>query len=82
MSSVVRTTTGMTIAERDRAGEAGEMPHGRDHHLVDEEAHHDGRRAEQDVVDETDHRGQPVVPAVFGHVGAGQDANGRADQNR
>ena len=26
--------------------------------------------------------GQPVVAAVFGHVGAGQDADRRADQHR
>ena len=56
MSSVVRTTTGITMhRQRDRAGPAGEMPHRRDHDLVDEQADHDRRRAEQDVVDEAHH---------------------------
>ena len=68
--------------ERHRAGPAGEMAHRRDHDLVDEQADDDRRRAQQDVVDEAHHRGQLVVAAVFGHVGAGQDADRRADQHR
>ena len=68
--------------QRDRAGAAGEMAHRRDHHLVDEQADHDRRRAEQDVVDEAHDAGEPVVAAVLGHVGAGQDADRRADRDR
>ena len=67
--------------ERDRAGDAGEVSHRPHHDLVDEQAHDDRGRAEQDVVDEADDGGQPAVAAVFGHVGAGQDADRRADRH-
>ena len=67
--------------QRHRAGPAGEMAHRLDHDLVDEQADDDRRRAEQDVVDEAHDRGQRVVAAVLGHVGAGQDADRRADRD-
>ncbi len=44
--------------ERQRAGERREMPHRRDHDLVDEQTDDDGGRAEQDVVDEADDEGE------------------------
>ena len=50
--------------------------------LVDEQADHDRRRAEQDVVDEAHHHGELVVAAVFGHIGAGENADRRADRDR
>ena len=40
----------------------------------------DGRR-EQDVVDEADDRGEARIAAVFGHVGAGENADRRADDD-
>ena len=53
MSSVVRTTTGMTImASATAPAKAGEMAHWHDHHLVDEQADDDRGRGQQDVVDE------------------------------
>ena len=61
ISSVVRTTTGSTIsASAKRAGEAGEVPDARDHQRVDEQAQHDRRRRQQDVVDETDRLAEPA----------------------
>ena len=55
MSSVVRTTTGMTMtASAIGAGPSREVAHGHDHHAVDEQADDDRRRAQQDVVDEAD----------------------------
>jgi len=53
MSSVVRTTTGITITA--------------------------SARHPANVVDEADHRSEPVVAAVFGQVSAGEQAQGRAD---
>ena len=82
MSSVVRTTTGMTrIASDSRAGDAGEVPHARDEDLIDEQADDDRRRAEQDVVDEADDDRDLRVAAVFRHVGAGEHADRRADRD-
>ena len=34
----------------------------------------------QDVVDEAHHEGEFRARAVFGEIGAGEDADGRADQ--
>ena len=84
MSSVVRTTTGIDDhGQRHGAGPAGEVAHAaRTMSFVDEQADDDRGRAEQDVVDEADDGGQPGVAAVFGQVGAGQDAERRADQRR
>ena len=82
MSSVVRTTTGTTItASADGAGNAGEMAHPRHHDLIDEQANDNRRRAEQDVVDETHHLGELRVASVFRHIGAGEDAERRADRD-
>ena len=82
MSSVVRTTTGMTIMASATAPASPEKwPIGAHQDLVDEQADDDRRRAEQDVVDEAHDRRQPAVAAVFGHVGAGQDADRRADEH-
>ena len=81
MSSVVRTTTGIDEhRERHRAGTAREVAHRRHHDLVDEQADDDRGRAQQDVVDEPHDLRQPAVAAVLGQVGAGQDADRRADQ--
>ena len=56
ISSVVRTTTGMTItASATPPAQPGEMPHGRDHDFVDEQPDHDRGRTQKNVVDETDH---------------------------
>ena len=83
MSSVVRTTTGMTMmASATAPAQAGEMPHLRDHDLVDEQADDDRGRAQENVVDEADHHGELGVAAVLGHVGAGQHAERRAEQHR
>ena len=41
----------------------------------------DGRRAQQNVVDEAHHRGELSVAAVFGHVGARHHADRRAEQD-
>ena len=83
MSSVVRTTTGMTMMrQRHGAGQAGEMAHRHHHDFIDEQADDDGRRAQQDVVDEADDRREPIVTAVFRQIGAGQHADRRADEDR
>ena len=56
------------------------MAHRRDHDFVDEQADHNGRRAQENVVDESHHARETIVAAVFGHVSAGQDPDGRADR--
>ena len=58
------------------------MAHLRDHHFIDEQANYNRGRAQQDVIDEADNCGQFVVAAIFSHVGAGQNAERRADQHR
>ena len=59
MSSVVRTTTGMTMtASATAPAQPEKCPIGATIDLVDEQADHDRRRAEQDVVDEAHDRGQ------------------------
>src|SRR5262249_28976776 len=77
MSSVVRTTTGTTMT----ASATGEMAHRGNQYLVDEQADDDRGRTQQDVVDEAHHAGEAIVPAVLGHVGAGQNAERRADEH-
>ena len=57
------------------------MAHAHDQDLVDEEADDDRGRREQDVVDEADDLGELRVAAVLGHVGAGEDADRRADDD-
>ena len=67
MSSVVRTTTGMTItASASAPAKPRSAPIGTTIALVDEQTDDDRRRAEQDVVDEAHDAGEPVVLAVFG----------------
>ena len=58
------------------------MPHRRDHHLIDEQADHDRRRAEQNIVDEPHYRAEPLIAAIFGEIGAGQNPDRGADQHR
>ena len=65
--------------QREAAGKGRKPAHRHHDGAVDEQADDDRRRAEQDVVDEADHRGQAVVPAVFGEIGAGEQAERRAD---
>ena len=82
MSSVVRMTTGMTrMASATPPAQAEKWPMRDDHDLVDEQADDDRRRRQQDVVDEADDRGEARIAAVFGHVGAGEDADRRADDD-
>ena len=58
MSSVVRTTTGMTItASATAPAKPEKWPIGAHHDLVDEQADDDRGRAEQDVVDEAHDHG-------------------------
>ena len=57
------------------------MPHLRDHDLIDEKADDDGRRAQKNVVDEADHHGELGVTAILGHIGPGQHAERRAEQD-
>src|SRR5690606_2027544 len=47
----------------------------------DEDTDDDGRHAEQDVIDEADHRGQPRLLAELGQIGACQHPDRRADQH-
>ena len=65
--------------ERQAAGEGREAAHRHHDGAVDEQADDDRRRAQQDVVDEADHRGELVVLAVFGQIRAGEQAERRAD---
>ena len=65
--------------ERQAAGEGREAAHRHHDGAIDEQADDDRGRAQQDVVDEADHRGEPVVLAVFGEIGAGEQAERRAD---
>jgi hypothetical protein len=55
------------------------VAHRRHHDLVDEQADHDRRRTEENVVDEAHDARELVVASVLGEVGAGQDADRRAD---
>ena len=55
------------------------MAHRRDHHLVNEKAHHDRRRTQEDVIDKAHYGGEHIVAAIFGHISAGQDSDRRAD---
>ena len=65
--------------ERHSAGDGREVTHRRHHDLVDEKTDHDRRRAEQNVVDEANDKGEPRILAVFRQVGASQHAERRAD---
>ena len=67
--------------ERDAAGPAGIAAHRLHHERVDEEADQDGGRREQDVVDEADDFGELRALAVFGEIGAGQNADRRRDDD-
>ena len=58
------------------------MAHRRHHDLVDEQADHNRGRAEQYVVDEAHDHAELGVSAILGHVGAGQDTDRRADDDR
>ena len=49
--------------QRHRAGPGREMAHRHDHHLVDEQADDDRRRAQQDVVDEAHDFAEPAARA-------------------
>ena len=55
------------------------MAEGHDAKLVDEQADDDRRGAEQNVVDEANDVGDARVAAVFGEIGAGQNAQRRGD---
>ena len=80
MSSVVRTMTGIEmIASATAPAMRREMPHAHHEHLVDEQADDDRWRAQQHVVDEADHDTDARRAPVLGQVGAGQDADRRAD---
>ena len=57
------------------------MAHRVDHDLIYEQPDDDRGRAQQNVVDETHDEREFVVAAVLGHVGAGKDAERRADQD-
>ena len=65
--------------QRQRTGDGREVAHRHHHRAVDEQADDDRGRAQQNVVDEADHRGQAVVPAVFSEIGAGEQPERRAD---
>ena len=65
--------------QRQRAGQRGEAAHRHHDRAIDEQADDDRRRAQQDVVDEADHRSQTIVPAVFGKIGSGEQPERRAD---
>ena len=53
MSSVVRTITGITrTASTTAPAISGEVPHRPNHDLINEKPDHDGRRAQEDVIDE------------------------------
>ena len=81
MSSVVRTTTGITIsASASAPAQRREMPDAARRRPIDEQADDDRRRGQQDVVDEARRRREPAAAAEFGEVGAGEDADRRADQ--
>ena len=69
---------GSPAPRRRRAREMAQRHH---QHFVDEQADDDRRRRQQDVVDEADHGRQLLVPAVFGQLGAGENADRRADQH-
>ena len=62
MFSVVRITTGMTIsASAIDAGPAGRAARRHDDQLVDEQADHERRRRQQDVVDEARDAAEPAL---------------------
>ena len=83
MSSVVRTTTGMTMIASAQAPASPEKPPiGLNDKLVDEQADDDGGGAEEDVVHEADDLRRLVVAAIFRHIGSGQNAERRADERR
>ena len=67
------------IASAIDAGEAREMPERHDAQLIDEQADDDRGRAQQNVVDEANDRGEAGVAAVFGEIGAGENAERRSD---
>jgi hypothetical protein len=67
--------------ECDAAGQAREMAHRRDHDLVDEQTDHNGRSAQQNIVDEAHDAAEAVIAAVFGHVGTGKNAYRSADRD-
>ena len=76
MFSVVRTTTGITITVSDSgAGPGREMAHRHHHDLIDEQAGDDGGRGQQNVVDEAHDKGEAGMPAIFGQIGAGEQAD-------
>ncbi len=68
-------------SQRQRAGQCREAAHRHHDRAVHKQADDDRGRAQQNVVDETDHRRQPVVLAVFGEIGAGEQPDRRADAN-
>ena len=83
MFSVVRTTTGITIsASASTPAQPEKVLRLRDDHRVDEQADHDRRRRQQDVVDEARDVAEPAALAVLGQVDAGEDADRRADRSR
>jgi hypothetical protein len=68
--------------ERIAAGKRREMPHPRHDQCVDEQAKHDRRRRQQDVVDEAHDPAQPRRSRVFGKERSGQDSDRRTEQLR
>jgi hypothetical protein len=80
MFSVVRITIGIcSSASAITPAQPEKCPSG-DDDRIDEQADHDRRRRQQDVVDEADRAREQVLLAVFGEIDAGQDADRRADQ--
>ncbi len=68
------------IASATPPASAGEMAERHDAELIDEQADDDRGRAQQNVVDEADHDRKPRVAAVFGEIGAGEDADRRGER--